>query len=350
MSKEISWTDKPFYLMSKIGLSNWVLSVRADGTVFLAQATGTIDQIWKAVEDLRGGATLCHATTGLVLTANWVPNPFFGQILGGPVTGAPLDASNPAQLWRIEQLGDLWDGIVALLNWNTRLNVYHSDVHGTIGVYDYAGGADNEKWRVIEETGMVIVGDVQYDLAAITTNTNLPPSYCMATIVDNIGGGTAVTSTYNLARQVTTSRSITNSSADTTGTKYTQTFGVKGGIDKVFEVSASAGFEESQSSTITLTDTSVKTSTVTDTLTTQVNVPPGRKYRYQVTVRYGKITVPYTATSTFQSTVSGAAPVTVITQGQFHGVNSTLSEVTVVDITSALAAEHILVARQPVET
>lgn len=146
---------------------------------------------------------------------------------------------------------------------------------------------------------------------------------------------------------MSTQRSITNSQSDTTGHKYTQTFSVKGGIDKVIEVSASASFEESDSKTISLTDQKTNTETVTDTISTQVNVPAGKKYAYHVVVYYGKVNVPYTAHSTFQSTTTGAKPVQVITQGVFTGVNKTNNEIVIRDITSPQADQQKLVGRLP---
>ena len=175
----------------------------------------------------------------------------------------------------------------------------------------------------------------------------MPPSHCAVTTVDNTLGGTPVTSTYSLARTVTTQRSITNSESDTSGHKYTQTFSIKGGIDKVVEVSASASFEESDSKTISLTDQKTNTETVTDTISTQVNVPAGRKYAYHVVVYYGKVSVPYTAHSTFQSSTTGAAPVSVTTQGVFTGVNKTNNEIVIRDITSPQPDKQQLVSRLP---
>ena len=67
MSNEISWPKDSFYIQSKIGLSNWALTVTDQGAVILRSLTATIDQLWTASPDPRGGAFLKHISTGRVL-------------------------------------------------------------------------------------------------------------------------------------------------------------------------------------------------------------------------------------------------------------------------------------------
>jgi hypothetical protein len=267
------------------------------------------------------------------------------KVPAGPLKSANLDSADATQLWRVEDLGSPWVGINTLLNWEGKINVYGSDVNGTIGIYHWDGGADNEEWDLLQEIGECTVDSVEYHMDKAVADLALPPAHCTATTVDNTKGGTAVKSTYTLARSVTTQRTITNSQSDTTGHKYTQTFSVKGGIDKVVEVSASASFEESDSKTIAFSDQKTNSETVTDTIGTEVNVPAGKKYRYQVVVYYGKVTVPYTATLTFKSSTPGAQPIRITQDGVFTGVNSTNNEIVVVDITSPDVAKQTLVSR-----
>jgi hypothetical protein len=336
--------------MSKIGRSNWILTVTDAGAMKLQRLTGTIDQVWTATPDPRGGAILRHVNSGRVLACGLIDFPLFPGIKlpGGPLKAENLDPSAATQLWRVEDLGSPWVGINTLINWEAKINVYGSDVGGTIGVYRWDGGADNEEWHLLEETGEITVDSVKYDLARAVADLGVPPSHCAAITVNNIRGGTPITSTYTLARSVTTTRSITNSQSETTGHKYTQTFGIKGGIDKVVEVSASASFEESDSKTISVTDQKTYSETATDTLATQVNVPPGKKYQYHVMVEYGKVNVPYEAQLTFKSVAPGTVPVHLTTKGIFTGVNSTNSDIIVVDVTSPQPQQQTLVARTPV--
>ncbi len=347
MSNEVAFPTKPFYIMSKIGHSNWTLTV-ADGRVKLQRLTSTIDQIWTATPDSRGGSILRHVDSGLVLACGLVN--FFGGIKlpGGPLKAVNVDSSDPAQLWRAESLGSPWVGINTFINWEFKINVYGSDVNGTVGVYGWDGGADNEEWNLIEETGSSTVDSVTYDMSRAVADMGQPPSFCKATTVDNIHGGSPITSTYELQRSVTTTHSITNSTSDTTAHKYTQTFSVKGGISKIVEVSASASFEESDSKTISLTDQTTTSDTESDKITTQVNVPPGKKYRYQVVVYYGKVNVPYTAQLTFQSNTTGAAPVHLTTHGTFTGVNATNYDVVATDLTSPGEEHPPVVSRKAI--
>ncbi|WP_315836204.1 hypothetical protein [Bradyrhizobium prioriisuperbiae] len=346
MSNQIDFPTKPFYIMSKIGRSNWVLTITPQGAVVLQALTSTADQIWTATPDPRGGAFLRHVSTGLVLACGVIK--IFGmQYPGGPLKAVNISSADATQLWRAEDLGDNWAGINTFLNWEAKINVYGSNVHGTIGVFHWDGGADNEEWRLVTELGEVTVDSVDYDMTKAVADLGMPPSHCAVTTVDNTLGGKDITSTYSLARTVTTQRSITNSQSDTIGHKYTQTFSIKGGIEKVVEVSASASFEESDSKTISLTDQKINTDTVTDTITTQVSVPAGKKYAYHVVVYYGKVSVPYTAHMTFQSSTPGAKPVKLTTQGIFTGVNKTNNEIVVRDITSAQPDKQKLVESVP---
>ncbi len=340
----IDFPTKPFYIMSKIGGSNWVLTLTPDGGVTIRQLTGTIDQLWTATPDPRGASFLRHISTGRVLAYQLVHLPMIGDVPGGPLQSANLSGSDPKQLWRREDLGGGWSGINAFLNWEGKVNVYDSNVlwGSTVGIFHWDGGADNEEWNLVEENGEVTVDSVSYDLTKAVADLGIPPSQGTAITVDNSAGGTPVTSTYSLSRTVTTQTSITHSESDTTGQKYTQTFSVKGGLSKIVEVSASTSFEESSSKTISLTDQKTNTESVTDTVQTQVSVPPGKIYSYNIVVFYGKVTVPYTAKSTFHSSTPGAAPVTITTTGIFTGVNSTSSKIAVADITAGRAQQRVV--------
>jgi hypothetical protein len=342
---EIKFPEQPFYIMSRINSSNWVLTISGANAVCLQPLTGTIDQMWTAVTDPRGGMTLRHIDSGRVLACQLGWSPFEVRVPQGALVMADLNSGDATQLWKADDLGQNSVGITPFLNWNARVNVYgNNDVHGTVGIWRWSGGAPNESWLLVTEMGGVTVTNVEYDLTRVVTDLGMPPSQCAGIVIDNLKGGTPVESTYALQRSITTTRTVTHSESDTTGHKYTQTFGAKGGLDKVFEVSASASFEESDSTTLSLTDAKGCSETKADTMSTQVHVPPGKRYGYQVMVHYGKISVPYTATMVFQSATAAAAPVTWKATGVFTGVNSTQSEVAVADLT--VAGKETLVERR----
>ena len=130
--------------------------------------------------------------------------------------------------------------------------------------------------------------------------------------------------------------------SDTKGEKYTQTFGVKGGVDKKFEVSASASFEESSSSTISFSDQHTDSTSVTDEQVVNVNVPAGKKYNYQIVVHYGTCAIHYVAQMVFTSIVPNSAPYKFKSNGIYNGVNQIRSEVIVHDVTQGVPSAALV--------
>lgn len=332
--QETDFPTKPFYIQSKINTSNWALTVE-NGQIKTKPIQGTVDFLWTARKDPRGGAVLTNIGSGLVLTAQLVTIPLVNlKVPGGPLLAGVLDPGASLQLFRAELLDGPWRAINTLLNWETKVNVYGSDLNGTVGLYHWDNGAPNEEWLLLEETAEVETVSIDYhkDLAKI--DLSLPPKFSDASPWDNRQGAVPLTGSTTITSTVTDSRQITNSTSDTTGRKYTQTFSVKGGIDKVFEVSASGSFEESSSKTISYSDQTTHTTTETITKTVNYNVPPGKKYKYQLVIYSGKCDVPYTAHMKFQSAVAGSEPVFFETQGVFTGVNQTESDVALTDVTT----------------
>lgn len=349
---EISWPTKPFYIMSKIGLSNWVLteiSIAAGFDALTMQArTGTIDQLWMATPDPRGGAILRHIKSDLVISClplqSWI-------VTNKPSLNLqPFNSADPLQLFRLEDVGDNWVAINGLFDWEYKINVFGSDPHGRIGMWPWDGG-DNEQWKLLEEAGDVTVNSIEYDLSQAKGDLGQPPTACKAEDSDNTQGSTEpLTGTITLKRVITTTTQHTISESDTTSHKYSQTFGIKGGIAKVVEVTTSLSFEEADSKTTSSIDQKTHSTTDTDTLSTNTNVPPGKKYRYQVVVHYGKVSVPFTAHLTFQSSIPGIAPLQFTSKGVFNGVNYTGYEIVCKDITSPDPKQHTEVSRTPIQS
>jgi hypothetical protein len=344
--QETPFPTKPFYIQSKIGLSNYALTVEG-GQIKTKPIQGNVNFLWSARPDSRGGSALTNVGTGLVLTAQLISFPMFPQlkIPGGPLLAQGPDAGSALQLFRAEILDGSWRGINSLLNWEAKVNVYGSNVNGTVGLYKWDGGAPNEEWLLIEESAQVETVSIDYHTNLAKVDLSLPPKWGDVSPWDNRQGAVPLTGNTTITSTVTDSKQITNTVADTNGKKYTQTFGAKGGIDKVFEVSASASFEESTSQTISYSDSTTHTTTETITKTVNYNVPAGKKYEYQMLIHMGKVNVPYTAHMKFQSVVPGSTPVLFDSEGVFTGVNQTQSEVVVFDRTSNLAADHAMVAR-----
>ncbi len=343
MSNEISFPTGPFYIQSKIGHSNWALTPDSVGNFLrLTPLKGGPEHLWEATPDNRGGSHLKHTLTCKYLTTTMEMTPVG---LGGTVkvpapagfTMAPLDPANGLQLFRIEDLGAPWVGINLLEYWQSKMNVIESDVQGIVAPFNWCDGQDNEEWLVFPETSAITTESIAYDLEQAKPNLNLPPTVSDQSIQDNQTGSVPLTGSISLNLSTTTSRSITNSTSDTKGQVFTQTFGSKGGIDKVFEVSASASFSESSSSTIGYSDTTVDSKTTSQTTQVNVNVPPGKKYQYTILVFNGQCSIPYTAHLLFQSVVPGAAPYRFVSTGIYTGVNAIRSEVSVTDVTQGPA-------------
>jgi hypothetical protein len=334
MSNEISWTDKPFYMVSKIGGRNYVLTADS-GTadrksVKTKPLVAGMANLWKAMRDTRGGAFLNHLGSGLFLTRD-----------GDSLFLSRIDTGNPNQLWRIEDLGaPLW-GINSYTDWEMKINLYGENLAGTTGMFHWDRGHDNEKWACSEETGTVETVSVAYHLELANKNFTDPPQRMLATFVDNSRGTSPLTSSIALQRTMTTSRSISTSTAETEGRKYTQTFGIKGGVKDVWEANASFGFEESSSTTKTLTDQTTDTNTVTDSATLNVTIPAGKNYRYQMAVYCAKFSIPFTATVRFTSSVPGSQPVTTTIEGVYDGVNAMRSEVEAAEMAAAPGAQAV---------
>jgi len=342
MSNEIPWPtpQEHFYIVSKIGNLNYVLTADDSGNMAMRPFDGTIEQLWKAQDSGRGGAYLQLVKSGLCLAGNRDT-----RIL----KMMALDIHTSDQLWRVENLGNPWAGINCSGDWELKINVYGSDLNGRIGLYGWDGGHDNEKWLIQKENGQVTVDSIQYDLGSAASDLiGHPPSHCTEIVIDNSGGGTLVTNTYELERSVTKTRSFTKSESETTSQKYTQTYTVSGGFDKIVEVSASGSFEESHSSTMSWSSEMKDSKTDTDKLSTQVSVPPGKKYSCHIIVYYGKVTVPYTAHLTFHPSIPGTSPVPFTSTGVFTGVNSTRYEIVIKDVTSPQTTQHFEVERRPV--
>lgn len=338
MAQETTFPTGPFYIQSKIALSNWALTTN-ELKLKLSPLKGGIEHLWQATPDSRGGSFLKNIHSGKFLTVT--------GIMSGLGVTSRFDPSDVMQLFRAEDLGGNWRAINLLCNWELKMNVYNSDRHGRIGPFEWNGGADNESWRLIPETSTVETVSVEFDLKGATTNLNLPPMVSSHSDLDNRAADAPMTGQISLALSETTSRSITNSTSDTTGRIYTQTFGAKGGIDKVFEVSASASFNESTSKTIAYTDATVDAKTVTHSQLVNTNVPVGKKYRYSLMVFNGKCSIPYTAHMLFKSAVPGAVPHPFVSTGIYTGVNAIYSGVKVSDITQGPAAA-VLVEEYPV--
>jgi hypothetical protein len=104
-------------------------------------------QLWRATPHPEGGAVLTYvAGLGGALAHPIVRDANTGESFAaaGPLFADDGDYRN--HLWRCEDLGGGTVAINALMNWEYKINIYHSDLNGTVGLYKWDGGAPNERW------------------------------------------------------------------------------------------------------------------------------------------------------------------------------------------------------------
>lgn len=353
----MEWPTQFFYIVSQAQSQNQALAVDDNHTLQLRPLAGRFEELWKAEPDLvrssagKECARIVHLASRQALTLpallpplSLVPLPAVMKDIDHVDGRAQLfftDHSSVAQgnwyLWRPWINKDYAVGRVDTMA--NQATAKESLLQAALDLKQRPqrpGETGNGfAWQCLPETGHVTLVSADYDLTHATADLAVVPPVETGTIdIDNTAGGATVTSTYQLQRSVSQQYSITNSTSDTTSQQYTQTFSVEGTIGEVVKVSASASFEESYSQSVSLTDEKGHATTNTDTVGVQVNVPPGKKYRYSLSVFYGKVQVPYSAKMAFRSAVPGLPPVPFTQTGVFEGVNATRTEIAVADVTS----------------
>lgn len=341
----VDWPKVPFYLLSQLNWSDLVVFVNENGFAQLEPLTGTADQLWVATPDVRGGARLTNLLSGLALYGQPLPG-----TSNGDVNAAPVDLSAANGCWVLDNFpSDGWMRIQCLPPstnwWLTSQQDLPGFTGGGLGLSGWNGGQFGE-FQVMPETGGVTVTDIKYTMANAKKNLSVPPVDFLAVVVDNTRGNVPLTQTISLTGSIEQSTDFQTEESNTEGTVYTQSFEVKTTIGPV-EVTASGSFEENQSTTVGWSNGTTNTQTWTNNIQTEAAVPARKKYSFHQRVNYGQVTVPYTATGTFQSCVPDTQPHTFQMTGTFTGLNAMTAEVIVADITPAQpgSAGHSQVVR-----
>jgi hypothetical protein len=321
----INWPNVPFYIMSQVNFSDLVVAVNSDNQAVLEPLTGTADQLWVATADERGGARLTNLLSKVALYARPADPTWVGA--------GPLDLSVPGACWVLDDYPqDGWLRIQCLPpsnNWWLQVTAPQQGTGLILAGWD---GGQLSEFKAMPETGAVTVSNVEYQLAN-AANLAQPPVDSLAVVVDNTQGNTLLTQTITLTGTVQQSTQLQASESDTEGTVYTQSFSVEATFDPV-QVTATATFEENQSTTVGWSSGTTNTQTWEHDIQTAVTVPANKKYSFQQRVNYGQVTVPWTATGTFQSCVPDTKPYTFQMNGEFTGLNATTAEIIVADVTA----------------
>jgi hypothetical protein len=321
----VNWPNVPFYIMSQVNFSDLVVALNSDNQAVLEPLTGTADQLWVATADERGGARLTNLLSKVALYARPADPTWVGA--------GPLDLSVPGACWVLDDYPqDGWLRIQCLPpsnNWWLQVTAAQQGTGLILAGWD---GGQLSEFKAMPETGAVTVSNVEYQLAN-AANLAQPPVDSLAVVVDNTQGNTLLTQTITLTGTVQQSTQLQASESDTEGTVYTQSFSVEATFDPV-QVTATATFEENQSTTVGWSSGTTNTQTWEHDIQTAVTVPANKKYSFQQRVNYGQVTVPWTATGTFQSCVPDTKPYTFQMNGEFTGLNATTAEIIVADVTA----------------
>ena len=259
-----TWPNVPFYIMSQVNFSDLVVAVNSDNQAVLLPLTGTADQLWVATADERGGARLTNLLSKMALYARPADPTWVGA--------GPLDLSVPGACWVLDDYPqDGWLRIQCLPpsnNWWLQVTAPQQGTGLILAGWD---GGQLSEFKAMPETGAVTVSNVEYQLAN-AANLAQPPVDSLAVVVDNTQGNTLLTQTITLTGTVQQSTQLQASESDTEGTVYTQSFSVEATFDPV-QVTATATFEENQSTTVGWSSGTTNTQTWEHDIQTAVTVP-----------------------------------------------------------------------------
>jgi len=319
----------PFYIQSRIGNSDWVLTAAPDNTnVRLTHKTGAFNQLWTARVDSRGGFFLVNVANDRVLKHT--------RLQGGTVQLATSNLGDPAMLWKIDKFGG--DGLnniglTTLGDWEQKLNVAGNGPYNEsskIIVWEYSRAAHNETWSLIADPGTFTVQDIQYDLGAARINLNMPPRSSVAVRAPN-SLSTPIRTTLKLSRTEASSRGFSYSQTDSKMLSITNTFRAQLTVKKIVEVenSTAVTVETKTENTFGRTEETSETNEVA--MEVEVEIPGNKTYEYQVQSFHGEVVVPYKARLA-RTLPTGQVEYTNIT-GTYRNVSGTRYDIVARDIT-----------------
>ncbi len=325
-----TWPTVPFYLMSRVELLGFVLTPNDGGELNIApiQEDKTEIQLWQATPDQRGGASLKHVVTGKNLS-------FRKQGDANKVMLLDEDRSDRNQLWELADFGDkVYSAIHPLADEWANLNVLDAKPYGTVQLWAWNKGAQNECWMSLTETGKSIVKKIDYHTGAGAVNVTPGEVSSDYSIADNTNPRTPLEARRTLTRTRTKSHQVSNSQENSSELVFTQSFEISGGVESIFEAKVGGGFEQHTTKTISLTNTDQVDESTSTTFEVKLDVPAGRKYAYDVVETIEKCSVPYTAFMEFRSSVN-KKPRCYQVEGRIDNTYSTGTTLVVRDITNS---------------
>jgi hypothetical protein len=305
-----------FYLLSKIGNSNWVLSARPDNKLQITKADFRPEQLWTREESLGGGSFhLINISNNKALKQSGFKN---------ELTLVDFDRGDNSQKWLTGQWGE-WFGIAALNDPNQLINVagYSWNENNAVVLWEFSRADFNELWKAVTEFGQFSLTNINYDMSRLVVDNNLPPVNCVAVEVSTMKGLPS-RDTLELQRQFSTSTRFTYSESTNRMLAITNKIGAKLIWKDLLEVGEEVTITGQTSTTVTFGKEDAIVETTSDKVTHSVDVPAGRRVKFWVVVRSGKINVPYTAT--IRRTEGSKIHDTQVS-GQYERINATSYEI-----------------------
>jgi hypothetical protein len=294
MSDTHAGENNLYVIQSKIGGSDWVLTVKGDSNYSLRLNHNTVDQrqLWVREDDKgRGGFFLRNPFLDLCLRA--------GSSQGGNVTMAKKSMDDPEFIW-VKERGDDWGCLHKISDSEQKLNVGGNGPYNEntpIIQYEYDKGSDHELWKLVQYDPEFGPTDITYDLTHRTVTLGDPIAAATTSVANRTSAGkTTESATLRVSAQSTITHSVSDTSQDTKG--VAETFGGKFSVEKVFEVSASATVTETHSTGHTIGDTFSVGETIDVSASVNVTVEPGKSYDVLLMARHTIMTMPYSATIT----------------------------------------------------
>jgi hypothetical protein len=325
-----------FYIMSKIGLSDWALSARPNGTrLQITRAAFRPEQLWTRIESQGGGSFhLINAANNKALKQSGFKS---------ELELVEFNRGDSSQKWVSRQWGD-WFGIAALNDVQQLINVAGSswNENNAIVLWEFSRGDFNESWKAVNDFGAFALHDIKYDLDRLVADFNLPPVNCVAEEVNTMDSDLGSRDTLELQRQFSTSTRFTYSQSSSTMLSIMVKLGAKFIWKDALEVTQEARFTRQVSETVTFGEERAFVETTSDKVTHAVDVPARRRVKFWVVVKSGKINVPYTATI---RRTDGPKTHDITVTGQYERVNATSYEIMQRDV---VTGEQKVVKAAPV--
>jgi len=336
--------EGPFYLLSRIDNSDWVLTAReirdANGNpaidTHITHAKFLPEQLWTRVWSLSGSSyRLVNAKYNRALHFNGLQ----GQ--GGPLTLVNLGDADAGQKFVSDTTyGPDWVAITAQIDFQQRVNVAGYppyDSSRPVIMWEYSRRDPNECWKAAMDFGDFELARIDYDESKLVADLSLPLKEFVLADLDNTTTDSPLSQKVTITSKKSSSTTVTYNVSKTISDVLSVKFGGKAIVKDVFEANEEVTFSRTTSNTVSFGQSQTQSEEETVSFETTISVPARKHYKFWVVVKSGKISVPYVAT--INRSVGGQA-IPFQVSGLYERVNSTSVQVKTQDMkTGALKIE-----------